>query len=173
MVTRRLVLIRHAKAADGLTDHERPLAERGRSQAPGIGRWLAANDVHPDRVVVSTARRTRETWALAATELGGSAGNPLEPEFDERIYDNDEDVLLEIVRETEPGADIVVLVGHSPSMPGLAIWLDPDSTASVPGRQVNTSFPTSAIAVLEVTTSWAELGPGAALITAMVTPADF
>ena len=172
-MTRRLVLIRHAKAADGLIDHQRALAERGRSQAPGIGRWLAAHDLRPDRVVVSTAQRTRETWALAAAALGTGATAPPEPEFDDRVFANDEDVLLEIVRATDSEIDTVVLVGHSPSMPGLAVWLDRDSTASLPGRQVNTSFPTSAIAVVEIDGSWAELGPGGGIITAMATPADF
>ncbi len=41
----RLVLLRHAKSAypPGVADHERPLNDRGRRDAPEAGRWLDAH----------------------------------------------------------------------------------------------------------------------------------
>jgi phosphohistidine phosphatase len=70
---RRLVLLRHAKSAwPDVADHERPLARRGRRDAPVAGRWLRTAGRVPDRVVCSTARRARETWQLAAAELDAS-----------------------------------------------------------------------------------------------------
>ncbi|HZI98950.1 MAG TPA: histidine phosphatase family protein, partial [Actinomycetales bacterium] len=61
---RRLLLIRHAKAApdDDGGDHGRGLTARGRRDAAAIGRWLADNDLVPDLVLCSDARRARETW---------------------------------------------------------------------------------------------------------------
>src|SRR6266568_543344 len=54
---RQLVLFRHAKSAGpDVADHERPLARRGRRDAPVAGRWLRAAGLVPDRVVCSTAR---------------------------------------------------------------------------------------------------------------------
>lgn len=45
---RRIVLLRHAKAEWSETsDHERPLAERGRKDAPVAGRWLAGAGITP------------------------------------------------------------------------------------------------------------------------------
>ena len=46
----RLILMRHAKAAwpEDCQDHDRPLAERGREDAPRLGAWLAAQDLVPD-----------------------------------------------------------------------------------------------------------------------------
>ncbi|WP_431044796.1 SixA phosphatase family protein [Streptomyces sp. P1-3] len=69
---RWLVLLRHAKSAwpDGVDDQERPLAPRGRRDAPAAGRWLRDVGRVPDLAICSPARRTRETWELAARELG-------------------------------------------------------------------------------------------------------
>lgn len=68
---RRLVVLRHAKSAwpDGVADHERPLAPRGRRDAPAAGRWLREAGCVPDLVVCSTAGRTRQTWDLVSDEL--------------------------------------------------------------------------------------------------------
>ena len=53
---RQLLLLRHAKSAwPDVDDHERPLARRGRRDAPVAGRWLRAAGLVPDRVVCSTA----------------------------------------------------------------------------------------------------------------------
>ncbi|MFE6686352.1 SixA phosphatase family protein [Streptomyces sp. NPDC057743] len=73
----RLIVLRHAKSAwpEGVPDHERPLAGRGRRDAPAAGRWLRQRHCAPDVVLCSTSRRTRETWERIAAELG-----PSEPE---------------------------------------------------------------------------------------------
>ena len=69
-VGRKLVLLRHAKSEwPDLADHDRPLAKRGRRDAPVVGRWLGASGYAPDAVVCSTARRARETWELVSTGL--------------------------------------------------------------------------------------------------------
>lgn len=67
---RRLVVLRHAESAwpQDVADSERPLAPRGRRDAPTAGRWLREADCVPDLVVCSPARRTRQTWDLIAAE---------------------------------------------------------------------------------------------------------
>src|SRR5260370_7413333 len=78
--TRRLMLLRHAKSDwPDVPDRERPLAKRGRRDAPVIGRWLRDHGYLPDVVVCSVARRTRQTWDLVAPELGGSPSVTFEP----------------------------------------------------------------------------------------------
>jgi phosphohistidine phosphatase len=62
---RRLMLMRHAKSSwtsRAATDHERPLSERGRRDAPRVGKRLAELGWVPDLVLGSDSRRTRETW---------------------------------------------------------------------------------------------------------------
>lgn len=168
-MTRRLVLIRHAKAGDGAVDHERPLAARGHSDATDIGRWLADRGIEPDRVVVSTARRTRQTWALVCAELA----SPSEPEFDERIYYNIVDDLLDVVRETPAARNTVVLVGHNPAVQEFAIFLDDGAGDAEIRRRVHGKFPTSAVAIIDFDGGWGELDTGAGPLTAYGDPGDF
>ncbi len=59
-----LGLMRHAKsdwADENLTDHDRPLNDRGRRDAPAMARWLAAQRFLPDVILASTATRVRQT----------------------------------------------------------------------------------------------------------------
>src|ERR1700735_5163878 len=93
---RRLILLRHAKSAwpDDVPDHDRPLAPRGRRDAPVAGRWLRQSDHVPDRVLCSTARRARETWQLAEEKLGADPQTLLE----ERVYNASTADLLDLAR---------------------------------------------------------------------------
>lgn len=57
-------LMRHAKSDWGhamLSDHDRPLNERGRRDAPRMARWLAQRGCLPDLILASTANRVRQT----------------------------------------------------------------------------------------------------------------
>src|ERR1700753_1071269 len=83
---RRLLLLRHAKSSwsePGASDHQRPLNRRGQEAAPRIGAYLKRHKLVPDRVLCSTARRTRETWDLVAAEMRATP----ETAYVERIYD--------------------------------------------------------------------------------------
>ena len=66
-----LILVRHAKSDWSGTeaDIDRPLNDRGRQQAPLVGKWLNHHLPVIDRAVVSPAVRAQATWSLAAEEL--------------------------------------------------------------------------------------------------------
>lgn len=165
-MARTLVLIRHAKAADGAVDIDRPLAPRGVRDARAIGKWLAAAGIAPDRVVVSPARRARQTWEGAAAQLKVSPA----PVIDDRIYDNTVDALLEIVRAAPDEVHALVLVGHNPSFGEFAHGLDDGSGDADARHELAAGFPTSAVAVFEVPAGWTELGPGRGVLTALAAP---
>jgi phosphohistidine phosphatase len=169
--TRRLVLLRHAKSAwPEVADHDRPLAKRGQRDAPGAGRWLRQAGYAPDLVACSTALRTRETWRLAAAELGTSPPVRFEPQ----AYGASADGLLELVRQTPSEVGTLLVVGHEPAMGELTLLLaaagegDPDAL-----ERVRLKFPTAAIAVLTFTGDWSDLGPGGAALSAFAVPADY
>jgi phosphohistidine phosphatase len=164
VTTRRLVLIRHAKSADGLVDIERPVAPRGIRDARAIGRWLADADIVPDRVVVSPARRARQTWEGAAAQLTAAPA----PDIDDRIYDNEVEALLEIAHETPDDVGTLVLVGHNPSFGDLAYALDDGNGAAEAHEELRAGFRTSAIAVYDVLGGWPELDLHAATLTACI-----
>lgn len=159
---RRLVLLRHAKSdyPEGVVDHERPLAPRGRRDAPLVGRWLARSGIAPDTVVCSTARRAQETWDLAAAELPGPPAARLEP----RVYEATVLGLLMLVRELPDADRTALIVGHNPGLAELAVGL---VAPPPPG-----SFPTAAVAVVGLPGDWSRVVPGQARLLAFAVPAD-
>jgi phosphohistidine phosphatase len=172
--TRRLILLRHAKSAwpDDVPDHDRPLAPRGRRDAPAAGRWLRKSDYVPDRVLCSTARRARETWQLAEEKLGAHPATALE----NRVYGASSADLLALASPTSADVRTLLIVGHDPAMRELTLELASDqpgdAEAEALGR-VRTKYPTAAIAILAFTANWGELGPGQARLADFATPSDF
>jgi phosphohistidine phosphatase len=161
---RRLLVMRHSKAeAAAASDHARRLTKRGAADAAEAGTWARSAGVLPDHVFVSSAARTRETWAAFAA----TAGLDDEPEFDPGLYPAGTDAALEIVRTAPAEAQTVMVIGHNPTMAHLVHLLDDGSADPDAFAEISTGFPTSAIAVLEVAADWADLAFGAARITAM------
>lgn len=159
MDTKRLVVIRHAKAeALAETDAERVLTERGRVDARALGAWLRQAGVAADAAHVSDAARTRETWRLVAE----AAGWDVEPSIDGSLYGTDEDGALEIVRDSPRAAGTVVVVGHNPTVSMLVQMLDDGDGAEADLA----GMPTATAAVLEFDGSWADLEPMCARLRA-------
>jgi phosphohistidine phosphatase len=155
---RRLVLVRHAKAADGPVDTDRPLTERGARHAAAIGTWLEQAGIVPDRVLVSPARRAVQTWEQAGTAL--PQGPP--PTVDPRIYDNTVEALLAAIGETPEDVRTLAVVGHNPSIGELAAVLDGGQGNPAARRDVEAGFPTGGVAVFTLPMPFAAITPGAA-----------
>ncbi|MFF8837378.1 SixA phosphatase family protein [Streptomyces sp. NPDC015130] len=164
---RRLVVLRHAKSAwpEGVPDLDRPLGPRGLRDAPAAGRSLAETGVLPDLVLCSPARRTRQTWDLAAAEL--AAAPPVR--HDPRLYGADADELLDVLHGVPDETGTLLLVGHNPGLEDLVLLLAADGAGDALDR-VRTKFPTSVTAVLTWHGSWPELRPGGAFLTGLVIP---
>ena len=160
MADHRLVLIRHAKSAEGPRDIERPLAPRGERDARAIAAVLLNAKVVPDRVIVSPAQRARQTWQ------GVQAGLPeaIDLVIDDRIYDDGVDALLEVIREVPSSVRTVALVGHNPSFEDLAHELDDGAGDDAARREMQRKFPTSAVAVFEPSGAWSEVAPRSATL---------
>jgi phosphohistidine phosphatase len=119
---RRLMLLRHAKSSwsqPGASDHARPLNRRGEEAAPKIGAYLQRHGLVPDRVLCSTAKRARDTWALVAAEV-----RPAPPvSYEERLYDAAPGAILDVLHHAEPDARCLLVVGHNPGLQDLATQL--------------------------------------------------
>jgi phosphohistidine phosphatase len=166
MTVRRLVLVRHSKAADGAVDVERPLSKRGIRDAGAIGAELRRLELAPDRVVVSTARRAADTWTHASAAL--PAASP--PVADERIYDNTVDALLDVIRETPGEVQTLAVVGHNPSIEQLAHALDDEHGGRAARKELADGYSTSGIAVFTLPGGFADVAPGAARLTHFSAP---
>lgn len=164
----RLMLFRHAHADRpvDVDDHERPLSDRGLEQARRMGAHIAAHGLVPDIFIVSTSRRTRETWRLA-TETGGFSATKVD---EPRIYESSAGDLLEVVREQDAAHGSLMLVGHNPGMERLAAWLLGGGDAAALAR-LQREFVVGGLAVIDFDAqSWAELDVQSGTLARFDTP---
>jgi phosphohistidine phosphatase len=108
-----LLLLRHAKSDWGdssLPDFDRPLADRGKRDAPRMGRALKGRGPEPDLIVSSPAVRAKQT-VEAFIEAGGFTASL---EFNAGIYDASTPELMNIVRGLPDGSSCVLMAGHNP-----------------------------------------------------------
>lgn len=136
-MARQLIVMRHAKsdwANHHLSDHDRPLNERGLRNAAMMGKHFVDNRISPAVVIASTAVRVRETLALMLAEW------PYEPEvfFEQSLYLASVETLGSHVRGLHDDWAAVLIVGHNP---GLSEFV-----GQLAGRQLE--MPTAAVAVL-------------------------
>jgi phosphohistidine phosphatase len=165
-VSLRLLLIRHAQAGNAPLDRDRPLTEQGTRDAELISTWLSRAGTVPDLVLVSPARRAVETW-----ERAGAALWPVPaPLVEDRNYRNSVADLLEVVHEAPETVGTLALVGHNPSLAGLAYELD-DGEGDAAARQLlGRGFPAGGLAVFELAGTFADAATGTATLTAFRAP---
>lgn len=146
-----LVLMRHAKSDYplGVPDHERPLAKRGRREAPLMAPLLDLElaDSQTVVVLVSDAVRTQQTWACVSEAWERVVSVENAPE----IYEASVSAITDRIHRVGT-ADAVVVVGHNPGLE--------DLVGSLVGNQALERFPTSALAVLECDDEWATFDRG-------------
>jgi len=155
---RTLVVIRHAKSdwGQGVPDDERPLNERGRRDAPAVGRWLADNVDGLDLVICSSAARARQTWRLAAEKIGSK----ITARYDERVYAAEPRGLMAVLDEIGDEVGTAALVGHNPGLTELVETLTNESV----------EMKTSSVAVVRWQGTWADVWTRRAALVAHATP---
>ncbi|MGW1654223.1 SixA phosphatase family protein [Streptomyces atratus] len=166
---RRIVLLRHAKAEWSQdSDHERPLAERGRKDAPVAGRKLVDSGIVLDLALCSTAVRTRETWKLAVHEM------PHRPRtvYEERLYEASPGQLIALINETPDDVHNLLVIGHNPGMRAVADALSESAEGDALARMNRGGFPTAAFAVVEFSGSWKGVEHGVGKLVEYWTPND-
>ena len=167
-----LMLLRHAKsswAETGQADLDRPLNDRGKRSAAAVGRYMASNGLVPQLVLCSPARRASQTWSLVAGEL------PASPEVlvAAEIYDfGDGNSLMECLRHKAGAAQSVLLVGHNPSIAGLAQTLIGTGSGKLRER-LEEKYPTAALAVISFDlANWGSLTAGSGTLLRFVRHRD-
>lgn len=153
-----LVLMRHAKAQEGLgmDDHDRQLSKRGRRDATTAGSWLREQGLMPDLVICSTAVRTRQTWELA--HHGGAGAEFVE--YRKSVYLGGVQQILETIREDAGDTVTVLVVGHNPTMANLTSLLTDGEGSTEAHDALGRGFVTSGLAVLSYPGEWADLELG-------------
>jgi phosphohistidine phosphatase len=163
-----LWLLRHAKTVPdppaGKTDHDRPLAPRGRRDADALGKRLADPGFGPAElpalVLCSTATRTVQT----AERVLAALDHPPPVEYRRSLYGASPEQVLDELRGVEEGVPSVMVVGHNPTAHDLVTSLGRDGKGP-------TSFPTCALAVYRLPVSrWPEVAAGTATLLGLYAP---
>ncbi|QIE46667.1 histidine phosphatase family protein [Pseudohalocynthiibacter aestuariivivens] len=151
-MTRRLILIRHAKSSWDVpvqNDHARTLNDRGRRAATALGTWLRREGYVPDAILSSSSERTRETAARLGFDVPSEYTNALYHAGPRRM------------RAALNGAtaSCVLMLGHNPGIAEFADLL----VDKHPNHPRFLDYPTGATLVVDFPIeSWekVELGTG-------------
>jgi phosphohistidine phosphatase len=110
-----LLLMRHAKSSwddPTVRDHDRPLNTRGKEDAPRMGTLLNEQDLLPDVILCSSARRARGTVKHLLNTLHFEGA----PDFRTDLYHADTDEYILLLNQQTNKAERVMIVGHNPEM---------------------------------------------------------
>lgn len=165
---KRLIVLRHGKAAyPPVADHERPLAQRGNTEAPAAGQWLVEHDFYPDLIITSDAVRTRQTTTWVLSELGDKAPTPY---LDSRLYMAPVTRVLSVINEVEEQVRTLMLVGHMPWVQELGMRLASSESNEEAVLNMAERYPTLGMMVFDVPGEWANLDGRDANMTHFVVP---
>lgn len=147
LVMRHLILMRHAKTEawnDGIDDAGRQLTDQGKREAICVAQALCEVDLRPDRVLVSTARRSRQTWQEMQPTLGDA-----EVLVRDALYLADDDEIAEVTELDHHPEGVTLLIGHNPGLHtfvvDLAMHMPPQDVDTA--RMLSGRFPTASTAV--------------------------
>jgi len=168
---RQLLLLRHAKSAwddPALPDHARPLNGRGKVAARQMAAEMGRLGLLPDVVLVSSARRTLQTFdALKPLE-----GSPIVHVMD-GLYLAPWETLLGVLHQVPETARSVLLIGHNPGLHDLALTLQaPHAEASPALFRLRDHYPTGALTEFAIAATWAGLTDGGGRLMQFVAPRD-
>jgi phosphohistidine phosphatase len=152
---KRLTLVRHAHAKmqnPPVTDFERPLSRRGKSEAKETALLLREQGLTPDLMIASPAKRTLQTAQILVRELQIPERHL---RHDETLYLATADALLNVIRATGPRIEHLMIIGHNPGVSVLANILAPEAALG--------EFTTAAACTMEFEVgSWSAINAGSA-----------
>jgi phosphohistidine phosphatase len=164
----RLMLLRHAKsekAEPGMRDRDRGLNARGQSDAAMIAAHMAHLALLPDRVVASSARRTRETWERMAAAF--SAALPVD--YEDRLYESGADAILSVIKGADRSASALLVIGHNPGLHASARLLIAPGAREA--HHLDEDLPTAGLVVIDFAhNDWRKIAARSGRLERFVTP---
>lgn len=164
---RELLLLRHGKSdwSIPVSDFDRPLKKRGRKASQRMGEWLLENNLLPNYVLSSPAKRAIATAEIVCHVAGFDV---VSIRRDRALYMASRDELLQVLARLPADSNRVLLVGHNPGMEELLQYLVND----VPVPEDGKLLPTAAMACLQLDGEWSHVGTGAVTLLEVVRPGD-
>jgi phosphohistidine phosphatase len=127
-----LYLVRHAKSSwdnTNLSDHDRPLNDRGERDAPRMGKRLRKRGSQPETIISSSAVRAHTTARILATAIDYPTSDIA---IDDRLYGAEPKDVLSIIGDLDDGIHCAMLVGHNPTFTALINALGRCDLGNVP-----------------------------------------
>jgi phosphohistidine phosphatase len=169
---KKLTLLRHAKSSwdDPVDrDFDRPLNNKGKRAAAVMGRFIQRNGLTFDQILASPAVRVIETLE----NVEEASGLAMEPTWDRKIYLASSATLLDVLRGARPEAGHILMVGHNPGLEDLIFDLVPDDGISPARNEVETKYPTAALAEMTLAIdSWADISEKCGRLDRFTRPRD-
>lgn len=146
---KRLILLRHAKTEvwnEGVADRDRKLLTRGHKDAGAVSAELSKIGWAPDRALVSTARRTRETWRHLHETFPTCQVSLLD-----ELYLASVPTIQDAITQAAEDASTLMLIGHNPGMHETALSIMQQSGTVDPGaaRKLEEKLPTGTAVLFE------------------------
>jgi phosphohistidine phosphatase len=165
----RLYLLRHAKTESGepgKPDRKRALIERGRADAGLIGVYLDRHKLMPQRVLLSPALRTQETWKYMAEAMRQAPDAATE----DALYDAGAAEMMAVIGETADSTQSLMIVAHNPTLHEVALTLVASGDIDTRER-LREGLPTMGLAVIDFAfDEWKKLHPQSGRLERFVTP---
>ncbi len=167
---RELILLRHVKSSWNVPDsddHERDLAPRGLKAAGRIGRFMRKNEMLPDIVLCSTAKRAQRTLDLVSEEWKAA----IEAQHLKGLYLASPGQILAIVQRQADSINRLLVVGHNPGIASLAAQLY-GSGDQAAADAIAVKYPTGGLAHFRChdASSWPEVVLGRGELIRFVQP---
>lgn len=161
-----LTLLRHAKAEAGHAtqdDHDRGLNERGQQAAVAMGNYMEKQRWSYDKVLCSSAKRTRTTLEYLQLQPEPSI------DFQDKLYLASANEITTVISEMSNSLDRILLIGHNPGLHQLCLKL------AVKGDEklidtMSMKFPTCTLARIVIGQEWSDIKQGNSELITFMTP---
>ena len=161
---RELLIWRHAKSDwsnEEVSDQDRALSERGRRNAKKMAGWLETQELLPDVILCSTAKRAQQTLNRLCKDCDVQVLNL------DSLYLASLSTLLAELAKVE--GKRVLLIGHNPGLENLIDFLH---AMPVEHSSQVKLLPTAAIAHFVMPADWSHLERGDGKLVAITRPKD-
>ncbi|NVK33118.1 MAG: histidine phosphatase family protein [Rhodobacteraceae bacterium] len=163
-------MLRHAKSSwtdPTQRDIDRPLNDRGQTASALIAQYMSEQNLKPDRILCSTAQRTRQTLQILQDVWHEDS---IDLEFHRSLYDDMEETYLPIIRREGKSAQTLMVIAHNNAIHATAMTLlgkDPHDLA----EDMAFKYPTGTLSVFSFDIqNWQNLSPRSGALQRFVKP---
>jgi phosphohistidine phosphatase len=113
---KEIYVLRHAKSSwdnSNLSDFDRPLADRGISDAKKMSNFLKDMNIKIDKVLCSNAIRAKETFDLTADGFNFEIDKAT---YLDKLYFGDTTTIIQDLKELDESLNNILIVGHNPTL---------------------------------------------------------